>query len=78
MADGRTAYERRFGEPFKGPITPFGAMVEYFPMSAKDQSRLHHCGENVVPGVFFGDALVAGRNLGKEMFWLQTLVSWDN
>ena len=27
-ADGRTPCERRFGKPFKGPIIPFGAMVE--------------------------------------------------
>ena len=33
--------KRRFGEPFKGPIIPFGAMVEYPPISTRDQSRLH-------------------------------------
>ena len=25
------------GKPFKGPIIPFGSLVEYFPISAKDQ-----------------------------------------
>ena len=34
-----TPYERRFGESFKGPITSFGAMVEYRPSSPKDQAR---------------------------------------
>ena len=29
--------ERRFGKPFKGPIIPFGSLVEYYPISAKDQ-----------------------------------------
>ena len=44
LSDGRTPYERRFGMPFNGPVTPFGAMVEYHPISAKDQSRLHQFG----------------------------------
>ena len=37
----KTPYERRFGEPFIGPIIPFGAMVEYHPTSPKDQVRYH-------------------------------------
>ena len=41
LSDGKTLCERRSGEPFKGPIIPFGAMVEYHPISAKDLSRLH-------------------------------------
>ena len=55
-----TPYELRFGPLFKGPEIPFGAMVEYFPISAQDQSRLHQFGEKVLPGIFFGYALVAG------------------
>ena len=45
LADGETPHERWFGEPFKGPIIPFGAMVEYHPISARDQSRLHQFGK---------------------------------
>ena len=41
LSDGKTPYERRFGIPFNGPVIPFGAMVEYHPISAKDISRLH-------------------------------------
>ena len=37
LSDGKTPYERRFGQPFKGPIIPFGSLVEYHPMTAKDQ-----------------------------------------
>ena len=33
LADGKTPCERRFEEPFKGPIIPFGAMVEDDPSS---------------------------------------------
>ena len=41
LSDGKTPYERRFGMPFNGPVIPFGAMVEYHPISAKDRCSLH-------------------------------------
>ena len=46
--------------PFNGPVIPFGAMVEYHPISAKDISRLHQFGPKVLPGIFFGHVLCAG------------------
>ena len=60
LADGKTRYERRFGESFKGPIIRFGAMVEYCPISVQDQSRLHQYGKKVLPGIFLGYELIAG------------------
>ena len=60
LSDGKTPYERRFGQPFKGPIIPFGSLVEYYPISAKDQSRIHQFGKKVLPGLFLGHALCAG------------------
>ena len=60
VSDGKTPYERRFGKPFKGPIIPFGSLVEYYPVSAKDQSRIHQFGKKVLPGMFLGYALYAG------------------
>ena len=61
LSDGKTPYERRFGVPLKGPVIPFGAMVEYHPISAKDLSRPHQFGPKVLPGIFLGYALHAGR-----------------
>ena len=61
LSDGKTPYERRFGQPFKGPIIPFGSLVEYHPITAKDQSRIHQIGKKVLPGLFLGYALYAGR-----------------
>ena len=58
---GKTPYERRFGMPFNGPVIPFGSLVEYYPISAKDQSRIHQFGNKVLPGLFLGYALYAGR-----------------
>ena len=61
LADGKTPYERRFGEPRKGPPIPLGAIVEYHPISVRHQSRLHQFGRKVLPGIFLGYELVAGE-----------------
>ena len=61
LSDGKTPYERRFGQPFKGPIIPFSSLVEYHPITAKDQSRIYQFGKTVLPGLFLGYALYAGR-----------------
>ena len=60
LSDGKTPYERRFGQPFGGPVVPFGSLVEYHPITAKDQSRIHQFGKKVLPGLFLGCALHAG------------------
>ena len=54
---GRTPHERRFAEPCKGPVIPFGAMVEYHRSSAK--GLLHPFGKKVLPGIFLGYVLYA-------------------
>ena len=59
LSDGKTPYERRFGKPFKGPIIPFGSLVECYPMSEKDQSRIHRFRKKVLTGLFLGYALYA-------------------
>ena len=60
LSDGKTPHERRFGEPLKGPIIPSGSLVEYYPISAKDQSIIHQFGKKVLPRLFLGYALYAG------------------
>ena len=54
LSDGKIPYERRFGQPFKGPIIPFGSLVECHPSTAKDQSRIHQFGKKVLPRLFLG------------------------
>ena len=44
---------------------PFSSLVEYHPVIAKDQSRIHHFGKKVLPGLFFGYALYARGNLER-------------
>ena len=55
LSDGKTPYERRFGQPCKGPIIPFGSLVEYHPITAKDKESLRW----IVRWIF----IVRGRNL---------------
>ena len=49
-----------FGQPFKGPIFPFGSLVEYYLISAKEQSRIHQFGKKVLPGLFLGYVVYSG------------------
>ena len=58
---GRRRMKDVLGNLFKGPIIPFGSLVEYHPFTAKDQSRIHQFGKKVLPGLFLGYALYAGR-----------------
>ena len=60
LSDGKTPCERRFGQPFKRPIFPFGSLFVCYPITAKDQSRIHQFGKKVLPGWFVGYALYAG------------------
>ena len=41
LSDGKTPH---FGKPFEGLIVPFSSSVEYHPISAQDQSRIHQFG----------------------------------
>ena len=75
LSDGKTPFERRFGQPFKGPIIPFGSLVEYHPITAKDQSRIHQFGKKVLPGLFLGYDCTRGK-FGRVTYWLQSLRSW--
>ena len=66
------------GNPFKGPIIPFGSLVEYHQITAKDQSRIHQFGKKVLPGLFLGYALYAegiwkGDVLVADLEELETL-----
>ena len=69
LSDGTTPYERRFGQPFKGLIIPFGSLVEYYPFTAKDQSRIHQFGKKVLPGLFCSsDTLFTRGEFGRVTY----------
>ena len=54
-------------------------MFEYHPISARDQSRLHQFGKQVLPGIFLGCALIAeGIRKGDFLIAdLEELEKWD-
>ena len=70
LSDGKTPNERRFGQPSGGPIFPFGSLVEYHPITAKDQSRIHQFGKKVLPGLFLG--YCTRVDFGRVTYLLQT------
>ena len=39
LSDGKTPFEWRFGEPFQGPIIPFGSLVEYYPIFCEGPAK---------------------------------------
>ena len=77
LADGKTPYERRFWESFKGPIIPFGALVEYLLTSERDKARIHQFGKKVLPGIFPGYAMIAG-GIWKENILIADIEELEN
>ena len=61
---GRRPMKDVFGQPFKGPIIPFGSLVEYHILLRRDQSRIHQFGKKVLPG-FSSDTLSTRRRIWK-------------
>ena len=49
------------GNRLNGPIIPFGSLVEYYPISAKDQSRIHQFGKKVFTWIVPRIRFVRGR-----------------
>ena len=68
LSDGKTPYEKRFGIPFNGPATPFGATVEYHPVSSTDLSRLHQLSH-------FHDTTVHVQRITARSAQVQSLTS---
>ena len=51
------------GNHVKGPIIPFGSLVEYHPISVKDQSRILQFGKENLTWIVPRIRIVRGRNL---------------
>ena len=74
LSDVKTPYERRFGQPYQGPIIPFGSLVEYHLVTAKDQSRILVLEKSYLD--CFSDTHYTRCEFGRVTYWLQTLRSW--
>ena len=75
LSDGKTPYERRFGQPFKGPIIPFGSLVEYYPITAKVSPESINLERKFYLDCS-SDTLSTRGEFGKVTYWSQTLRSW--
>ena len=51
---GSTAYKAKWKQDFRGPVIPFGAAIEYIPITQKDKDRIHSLGKQTITGIFVG------------------------
>ena len=76
LSDGKTPYQRRFGEPFEGPIIPFGSFgwVSSYNCegSVTNPSIWKESLTWIVPWIRF----FTRGEFGRVTYWLQTLRSW--
>ena len=75
LSDGKTPYERRFGQPFNGPIISFGSLVEYY-LFLQTTSRESINLERKFYLDCSSDTLCTRGDFGRVTNWLQTLRSW--
>ena len=61
-----TAYKRRFGYDFDGPLIPFGAHVAFLPSSKGDKARCHQFGSKMLQGIFVGYKQKSGGGLDNK------------
>ena len=76
LSDGKTPHKRRFGEPFKGPVIPFGSMVEFhlfLPKTCRDCISSARKSYQEYASVMY----YARGESGKETSWSQTLRNWE-
>ena len=67
MKDDKTIYERRFNVPYDGPVIPFGAEINYKPMTKEDKARTHKFGDKVLSGFFLGSDQLAGGGWSGDL-----------
>ena len=70
LENHKTPYEIRFGEPFSGPVIPFGAETSYKPISDKDKARLPSFGAGLLSGIFVGYKQHAGGGWTGDLQFL--------
>ena len=75
FSDGKTQYERRFGEPFNGPIIPFGSQLEYYPIMGRTRQESINLERKSYLDCSL-DTLCTRVEFGRVTYWLHTLRSW--
>ena len=72
---GRSPMKDVLGNHLKGPNIPFGSLIEYHAISAKDQSRIIDLERKSYLDCSF-DTHRTRVEFGRVTYWLQTLRSW--
>ena len=54
LSDGKNSIRKPFWQTIQKTNHCVGSLVEYHPITAKDQSRIHQFGKKVLPGLFLG------------------------
>ena len=67
IADGKTAFEKRYVQKFDGPSIPCETLVEYIPVTAKDKSRVHQFGQKTLRGTLLGCVPRAGGGWSGDL-----------
>ena len=75
LSGGTTPMKDVLGELFKGPIIPFGSLVEYYPVSAKDSQESINLERKSCLDCS-SDTHCARVEFGRVTYWLQTVRSW--
>ena len=64
---GVTPYKNRFGSDFSGPLIPFGAEIEYYPITSKLKAKQHAFGDKMRRAIFIGYAQHAGGGWTEDL-----------
>ena len=62
----------RINSPVEEAVVPFRARVKFYPNSAQDSGGVHQFGTKVLPGIFVGYALSAGRRWTGDPLTIDT------
>ena len=73
LITNETAYHRRFGTDFQGPVWPFGCEIKYKPISKDDLTHCHKYGDKMLPGIFVGYDIKAGGKWSGDVL----VIDWD-
>ena len=63
LSDGKTSIRETFWKTIGKTTIPFGSLVEYYLISAKNQSIIHQFGKKVLPWIVPWIRIVCGWNL---------------
>ena len=68
----KTAYFNRFNANCLGPAYPFGAAIEYVPISKKDKERVHTFSSKLLSGMFVGYDQRSGGSWSGDLYVIDT------